>query len=411
MLRTEDDPAVVVLGDDVLLHERDGDGTDGDERTAVVALEKRRPPVGVLLALAAGLLALIAFDSVGTEDEAPPESTITSTTVVPAPTPASSMDGFDAEIRLLVSADGEPAQLMQWSAGSHRPDASMLVELEDPSFDRSGRYVAGLADSSANRGSVLWVGPVGGELEPVATRVGSFAWHDRSTGRIAWTEIDADETMSLYTSDISEADRFRLVSEIEPGRLRRYGPWGFAMSVPGDAYRTAMLNLLGDPVDLVDGYPVGTDRSGEIVFSGGMVSRTYGYRSLWFADGTRMVRLRDLEPGDAAYELRAAPGGDHLSVQVNHGGLFVGVESSTVLVLDDDGQVVHTEGTLERPTGVQWSPDGRHLVLVGPSDDGAEVVLVEVATGRTAELRVPGVPPGADLSVTDLSVVDGSSGS
>jgi hypothetical protein len=414
VLRTDDDPAVVVLGDDVLVHERDLDehGHDGnaDGRSAVVAMDKRRPPVGVLVALVAGLAALIAFDTVGArEDEAPPEETVPSTTIVAAPTPASALDGFESEIRLVVSAAGEPAQQKRWSPESHRPSADLLPELEEPHFDRSGRYVAGLVRSSANPGSVLWAGPVDGELEPVATRVGSFAWHDMAAGRIAWTELDVDDAVRLFESDISELDRLRHVSDIDAGRLRGYGPWGFALSVPGDSYRTSLLDLRGSLVDVVRGYPVGTIASGKVVFSGGVATGTYGNRSLHFSDGTRMVRLQDVDEGDAPFELRSDPEGELLVLRVNHGGLFVGVESSSVQVLDRDGVLLHEDTTLSGDISVEWSPDGRYVALAGRGADGAEVVLVDTETERSGRLRVPGVPPGSVLEVTDLTLVEGSS--
>lgn len=416
VLGTDDDPAVVVLGDDVLLHERGpdehGHDAEADGRSAVVAMDKRRPPVGVLVALLVGLAALIAFDTVGAgEDEEPPDTTVPSTTIVPAPTPASALDGFESEIRLVVSAPGEPAQLMRWAPESHRPSADMLPELEEPRFDRSGHYVAGLVRSSANRGSVLWVGPVDGELEPVATRVGSFAWHDMAPGRIGWTELDADDDMRLMASDIGELDRLRLVSDIDTGRLRSYGPWGFALSVPGDSYRTRLLDLRGSLVDVVRGYPVGTMTSGKVVFSGGIATGSYGNRSLRFADGSRMLRLDDIDDGDAPFELHPGPGGELLVLRVNHGGLFVGVDSSSVQVLDRNGVLVHEDRTLHGGISVEWSPDGRYVVLAGRAADGAEVVLVDTETGRSERLRVPGLPPGSVLEVADLTLVEGSAAS
>jgi len=191
----------------------------------------------------------------------------------------------------------------------------------------------------------------------VSQRVGAgyaAAWSPDG-GRIAY--VDADQTLTVYHLTTA-----RRTSLIEPGLLHR--ALGFTPSfVPS---HTAPFILAWSPDG--DWIALGVTDLGDDGPQAGAVL---------LAQDNKIHLLRREQGG--IYDLAWAPDGRRLRV------LSVGQGFSTIILERDGSVLVRADVAL-----ASWSPDGRYLAVHRFSEEGAGLEMVEMATGLSQVIELPG---------------------
>ncbi len=224
------------------------------------------------------------------------------------------------------------------------------------SFDASSQYVAVTEALPDLAGQLLSVGRYNA-VEPVATGVTSFAWHDSRPGTIAFT-TEHDGTWQLWAVDPDRVAEQVEVADVAGGTVAAWGDWGWAIQT-GEG--VVLLNSDGLLRDIHPGVALTSQPEGWILVSGDslqMVSAGGGVRGLG-------VGTTGLGPLTAA---EFSPSGELVAVQ-SWGHTLV------LSVSDVDGNPL-TEFGLFGPAGLAWSSDDRYLLA--PGGRGVVVIDVEV---------------------------------
>lgn len=116
-----------------------------------------------------------------------------------------------------------------------RVDVTALAGLRSFAVDASGTWLAALSYSSQlGRIRTLWVGPVAGELAPVAVDVRGFAWHDTRPGQLAFGARPAGGAVhSLFALHLSHVRPRPIEIAESSGWVQDWGDWGFVVRSSG----------------------------------------------------------------------------------------------------------------------------------------------------------------------------------
>lgn len=242
------------------------------------------------------------------------------------------------------------------------------VEVE---LDARAQYVALSSTVPGLEGSVVSMGR-GNDVNPVASGVTGYVWHDSTAGWMGYT-VDGEGVTQIFRTEGRPVPRH--VGEWgEPAlRVVGWGDWGWALQGESDV---VLLNEAGEFRDSEVGTALASHESGWLFMIEGSAPKLV-------SAGGGVVRIpADLGVGEPI-AAEFSPNGDLVAVS-GQGGV--------VVVDPSDGAVVELSGLITDT--IAWSSDGR-FVLTGT---GAGVVIFDLETG---EVR----PVLRDHSVVEVGVV------
>lgn len=211
----------------------------------------------------------------------------------------------------------------------------------DVEFDRSGRVAAMTTPIVDSEGALLSFGTPP-RVQPMATGVTGFAWHDTETGHLAYTVVDGDEWL-LWTTNTSRVAELVTSDSGIAGAVVGWGEWGFAIQDGGEF---TLLTPEGNPVVTLQGRLLDSDQPWLIVVSEGVVS-------IVDVGGSEVLREVDVEPlGEVAAGL-VSPDRSKVAVMGSEGHMIIPLALSLEPTFDSA-----TTG----PAQLAWSSDSRFLV-------------------------------------------------
>lgn len=348
------------------------------------------PPRRLLGLLAVALLGLGLW-LITSGPDAPPEAAPPTTA---APTDSPDEAGFLAPAGAELEAGDDTAELVVNAVvSSPTGSGNLLVSIADNgssevsdlpnlarfAFDTSGQWLAGIGVGTVGeRPETLWVGRVGGPMEPIAVDIASYSWHDERPGQLAWTQDDDRSevhTLNLNGGVDTEIARNPLDTA---GRLRGWGDWGYTIETWTRGRVTAVVDPEGVVLQELVGRYRGRLADGHLIFSGG-ASAPLRYSP---ATGSLMT-VPWLDGEDDVSSLVITPDGRATVAFVSRGGLLSEPMTGEVVVVSA-GEAV-TVGHLSGFTSIALGADG--AILLVEQDAGGNLaeparftVLVDGAT-------------------------------
>lgn len=369
-------------------------------------------PVAILAGLALlGLLASLVIADRGDEPATPDvsereqpadEERASPGPAVPAvadgdPTAAltAELDSLGTVFRMVLSprtGDGSVLLTIDPDAGS---SVTPLPDLSRFEFDDTGEWLAGLSVTRwGDRRRVLWAGPAGGPMEPLAFDILTFAWHADQPGVIAFTGTDRTAVSVMDLNRNEPAATFTLPVQ---GRIRGWGNWGFAVETSPRASTTAIVGTEGSV--LIDGLPGrfrGTLHDGRIVLSG----RRHMLPFAVDPSTAQITPIDGVEPSDFVWRIADAEGSDRAVAIVSHSGLEGARFDGSVYSIDAGGKLDHV-GEVYAFTDVDISADGTIAIFAQQADghrsasingligDDLTVVPLSSSGGWVAAISMP----------------------
>ena len=388
--------------------------------TTVGSIGKRRgrwPAVVLSLVVVAVLFRLVAGGSGGRADEVAdePRPVAPSIAIVEADrtdrTPGTSAFerfppfGFP-ELHAIVSGrNGEEPFRVSTMGSILAFDDTALTGRFDFSIDAGGEYLAAFSapdHGDPDAGWVLWIGSVDGQLEPLATGVRSFAWHDSDRGRMAFVAVaPGQDEPRLLTIDLADAQpsltEVPNVSADLAGRLTVWGEWGFVFE--GDGSNVTAVDSAGELViGEVNGSVIGyLPLLGLVMAPLDPPRRSMAMAVLPSATGEGRDHVDILvTPLEALAGLSLIPdlavGGVDGMVAVQAVG--DNSEETVVIVLDRMGAEVARLPAGNGRTPITWIDDGRRLAFIDEDrSDGVSLVLYDVADDDVRVLSLDFLDP------------------
>jgi hypothetical protein len=402
MAKSPETPRVTPLGTDP-----DGDGrSKGPPR--VIAL-------GASAVVAVALLVVVFGAGGGNEqslaptstteqprDAAPPIIATTTTSTTLPPTLAAVAPSIGPS--LTVVAGGPAPSLVRWTTDAEAPRVSALPEgLDWAAFDSSGDH---LAFTNPDGLHLARSGMSGTLIAPTAS---GASWHAQLPGVIAFTATDAGGTTTISIAMVGSGEdgiESWTVADLPDGsRIAAWGHWGFAIEQPlpgtdpparavvvydrtGRGALRAVPGIVvaaADDLLLVDGPEDGL-RAMAVARAGGIAGQI-----MQPPEGTGLF---DVSLTPTTLELDESPG-PLKEVTIGPFGSLVALthaergNTSVTLVERNGGSsmVVPVRGA---GTPVGFVAGGGYLVL--HDRPAAELVLIEVETGRRARLSFEATP-------------------
>jgi hypothetical protein len=263
-------------------------------------------------------------------------------------------------------------QLLSWTGGASSPDTKQLPKGTDPyglSLDAGGSLLAFLGPADHGQGRTLYVGTLDA-FAPAVSGVTSFVWHATQPERLAWTTTGTGGTPpALYEGGISIGSgevSSRKTGAVGPAeRLVAWGSWGFVLTQAGDG-REIVWTRDADgrlSADFQFSFAAAADNGSLLLYrvidDGTSAQFFWAHQSLGRA--TRLSWAPEKTGGEK--EVAAwSPGGRELAF-VAFGE--TGVRRQQLQVWALDGTLLHSLALQATVFGVEWSADGRFILMPG----------------------------------------------
>ena len=242
-----------------------------------------------------------------------------------------------------------------WPRHSEPRERPMTVG-KTPTVDASGLMVAAVVLSADSSGDILLKGRFN-SMQPVASGITSFAWHDRDPAWLAYTTV-VDAEWRLWVAKPTGESVLVATEAASGGRLATWGEWGFAIETEDGEIR------LLTPEGLLRDTHVGT------VFD--------SHGSGWIAVANERIELVSSGGGvralDASldvlgtiYDMTFSADGELLAVSASDGMGVVPVGRDSRLIRFEPG----ADGF------ITWSSDQRYVIF--PASRG--VFIQDLAAG------------------------------
>jgi hypothetical protein len=284
--------------------------------------------------------------------------------------------GFPDALVAVRSDNGSGLQHLLWPVQGPLVEQSMDTG-ENLKFDSSSLFIAHTTTVPGLEGWVLSMGRYN-TIRPFVSGVTSFAWHDATSGSLAFTtEVGGEAKLWVVGADLQpEQVGFELAAGM---RLATWGDWGWALDT-GDNH-TMLLNPEGELRAEIRGEPIASFPTGwilvgsegyQLVSAGGGIDGLIGQPDIGF--------LR---------EARFSPDGGRVAL--------AGSYAVAILNLKADG----VAETLPGPgsSWVAWSSDSRFLVLsarrglrIHDLENGSSDIVLEpqtIVVGDVIPLSTP----------------------
>lgn len=265
--------------------------------------------------------------------------------------------GFeDALVGVAITDDGSVAHIL-WPTG-RSVVARDTVGGDTVVFDRSGSHLAATTTPDEN-GMELTAGRFN-SIEPIASAVTGFAWHDSLPGYLSYTTVDGDG-WRLSKVVAGFGPREVLGAPDDRGRVAAWGDWGFALQ---SDIGVDLLTPEGQFKGTYAGRVFGSTEDGWLFMAGEHLDLV--------SAGGGVVRL-DISPERMGLINTASFSPD--------GQLLAIAGSSGVLVIPVRGEGEIRELVVDDPTTVVWTADSRFLVI--PAEKGVSILDLETVNRYT----------------------------
>jgi hypothetical protein len=282
--------------------------------------------------------------------------------------------GFPDALVAVRSDNGSGLQHLLWPVQGPLVEQSMDAG-DNLRFDSTSAFIAGTATVPGLDGWVLSMGRYN-TIRPFVSGVTSFAWHDATSGSLAYTTSTAGDTRLWVVGADLDPEEVDLDLTAD-STVAAWGDWGWALGTRDN--QTMLFNAEGELRAEIRGVPVASFPTGwilvgaegyQLVSSGGGIDGLIGQPDIGF--------LR---------EAVFSPDGGRVAL--------AGSSAVAILNLAADGRAETLPGA--GSSWVSWSSDSRFLVLSAPRglriydfDTGAFEYVLEPET-----IVLAGVIPSA----------------
>lgn len=225
----------------------------------------------------------------------------------------------------------------------------------DVQLDATGHFVAMSDAVPGLEGVVLTMGRFNA-MRPVSPAVTRYAWHDSSTGQLAFTtEEDGEWRLQRVTSTFFPTT---VVSgPADGGFIAAWGDWGFAIQ---DEDQISLLNPAGEPKSVQFGNALASHHSGWLLVE------EDGLKLVSAGGGVRRLDLQNVPT--TIFAAAFSPDGDRAAVAGRFGVI--------VYDLASEAEIAEIPGF---PTGwLAWSSDSRFVIA--PAQSG--ILVHDLETGE-----------------------------
>lgn len=332
-----------------------------DERTP--RAESRSSWLLVAVAFALGL-------ALGTLASSPPEApaaaeAVTEPTIVDGPVEPA-VDEYDAGVSgripdfpdaLVAIGDGIGSghDHLLWPVGGPLVTRS-LTGGGDVQLDATGHFVAMSDGVPGLEGVVLTMGRFNA-MRPVSAAVTRYAWHDSSTGQLAFTSEEAGEWRLQRVSGTFSPSTV-VSGPVDGSSIAAWGDWGFAIQ---NRDQVSLLNPMGEPKSVQSGVVLTSHQSGWLLVEDD------GLKLVSAGGGVRRLNLPNVPT--TIFAAAFSPDGDHVAVAGRFGVI--------VYDLASEAGIAEFPGY---PSGwLAWSSDSRFVIA--PAQSG--VLVLDLESGET----------------------------
>lgn len=334
-----------------------------------------RPPtppwVWILVGLAAGIGFAVVFVTPSSTTPEPEAVDVTVVSIDPVLSPdqsigiADAIPGFRDALVAVTRTGRQNLEHLLWPVAGNPIIRPLPVgAFGDSRFDVTGTWLAVSTRLPDSDGGVLSMGKPS-SLAPLASDVTSFAWHDATSGLLAYTQ-EIDGVWALSVSKITRQAQIVATGEgvvWSGGKVAAWGDWGFA--IQDDSGSIALLTADGE---------LKSTASGQV-----LDSIPTGWIGIYDGD----LKLLSAGGGLRSLDFNATSIGGVLAAAISPDGTQIAVLGGSGLKIS---AIVGDAPTAEFPftaslSKVEWSSDSRFVVM--PFLRG--VVVVDTANGRTYE--------------------------
>ena len=226
---------------------------------------------------------------------------------------------------------------------------------DDVQLDATGHFVAMSNGVPGLEGVVLTMGRFNA-MRPVSSAVTSYAWHDSSTGQLAFTS-EEDGEWRLQRVSGSFFPTIVASESVDGSALAAWGDWGFALQ-NGD--QVSLLNPAGEPKSGQSGIALTSHQSGWLLVEDN------GLKLVSAGGGVRRLDLSNVPT--TVFAAAFSPDGDLVAVAGRFGVI--------VYDLASEAEIAEIPGY---PTGwLAWSSDSRFVIA--PAQSG--ILVHDLETGE-----------------------------
>ena len=280
-------------------------------------------------------------------DDRTPQEPVSAVEEIPDPVGiADAVPGFPDALVAVSESEGSTLEYLLWPvAGDPIARALPAGDFGTAAFDSSGTWLAISTQVPDTAGMVLSVGR-SFFVQPLASGVTSFKWHDGNTPSLAYTQVVDDEWLLWEVGpDLNSEIKAR---GLDPaGKVAAWGDWGWAIQNP-ENNQIILLTPDGELKTTVDGVVFDSYPAGWMVISG-----ETGLR--WLSSGGGLQSLSGrIESIGSILAMAISPDGESVAI--------LGTGGMKVSPLDGEGPVFHAPFTTGNPV-LAWSSDSRFVIL------------------------------------------------
>lgn len=264
---------------------------------------------------------------------------------------ATLVPGFDF---VLMSFEVSPSstEMLVWPPGGPKYTNVFPAGTWGARFDAARDSVALAGRGRLGRGNVLYVGNQT-TVDPFATGVLGYAWHDGDPDRLAWNlawPVNEEGDVYRYRLGAPSPERMFRVS---PGtQLVAWGSWGYALQTYGPDATVEVLDDQGAVVGpATHGLLLDSHSTGRLLMKGGI-----GSTDVWITGADLSGRVALATAAGDTMAGRFSPSGSMIA-------RLAAIDESAYLEVWDGGGMLLDRTEVGEAYDAIWSPDSRFVVV------------------------------------------------